>query len=102
VTDEVAADLDGVREPAWCVLLDVRDLDAPPGAVADGGPDFGMGVTDDDADVADAGLGNRLDAVEEHRLVGDRHELLGAGVGQGAQTRAFAATQNQSLHVWSP
>ena len=39
----------------------------------------------------------RLDAVEEDRLVGDGHQLLGAGVGQRPQTRAFAAAENQSL-----
>ena len=31
--------------------------------------------------------GDRLDAVEQHGLVGDRHELLGAGVGDRPQAR---------------
>ena len=43
------------------------------------------------------GRGHRLDAVEQHRLVGDRHELLGARVGDRAQARALAAGEDQSL-----
>ena len=46
----------------------------------------------------DAGGDERLDAVEQDRLVGDRHQLLGAGVGERPQPRALAAAENQSLH----
>ena len=41
--------------------------------------------------------GHRLDAVEEHGLVGDRHELLGARVRDRAQARALAPREDQSL-----
>ena len=76
--------------------------DAPARAVADRGANLRLRVADDDADVADAGVGDRLDAVEQHRLVGDRHELLGAGVGERPEPRALAAAENQSLHVSLP
>ena len=63
-----------------------------------------MCVADDDPDLLDAGGGQRFDAVEQHRLVGDRDELLGAGVGQRAQLGALAAAENESLHrpCWPP
>ena len=41
----------------------------------------------------------RFDAVEQHRFVGDGHQLLGAGVGERAQARALAPAEDQSLHV---
>ena len=81
------------------------DPDAPPRPVADRRADLGVRVADDDPDVADAGCGDRLDAVEQHRLVGDRHELLGARVGERPQAGALAAAENQSLHEshrWPP
>ena len=52
---------------------------------------------DDDPDLGDAGLDQRLDPVEEHGLVGDGHELLRRGVGDRAQPRAGAAREDQSL-----
>ena len=63
--------------PARRVLLDVGDPRAEPGAVAEGGLDLLPRVADHDADLVDARGDDRLDAVEEHRLVGHRHELLG-------------------------
>ena len=98
VADERLADEHGVRQSARRVLLDVGDARAPARAVADRRADLGLRVADDDADVADAGGDQRLETVEEHRLVGDRHELLGAGVGDRAEAGALAAAQNQSLH----
>ena len=68
-------------------------------AVAGGGADLVARLgRDDDPDVLDAGLGHRLDAVEEHRLVGDRNELLGARVGDRAQAHALAAGEDEALH----
>ena len=96
--DERLADEHGVREPARRVLLDVGDARVPAGAVADGLANLRLRVADDDADVADAGSDERLEAVEEHRLVGDRDELLGARVGDRAEARPLPATQNQALH----
>ena len=100
VAEEVARDQHAVREPERRVLRDVRDLDAELRAVTDGGLDLGgRGVdADDDADVLDPGAGHLLDAVEDDRLVGDRHELLGARVRDRPQPRAGAAGEDQSLH----
>src|SRR6201999_41405 len=56
----------------------------------------GLG-SDDDPDLGDAGLDQRLDPVEEHGLVGDGHELLRRGVGDRAQTSARPAREDQSL-----
>ena len=50
VAEEVARDQHAVREPERRVLLDVGDLDAQAGAVADGGPDLGRGGVDADDD----------------------------------------------------
>ena len=46
----------------------------------------------------DPGLGHVLDAVEQDRLVGHRHQLLGAGVGDRAQARAGPAGEDEALH----
>ena len=45
------------------------------------------GVPDDDPDVVDPGLGQRVDCVEENRPVGDGDELLRAGMGDRPQPR---------------
>jgi hypothetical protein len=81
------------------VLLDVLDRDAEGAPVAGGLTDLGAGLGgDDDPDLLDPGRRHRLDAVEEHRLVGHRHELLGAGVGQRAQAGSLPAGQDQAAH----
>src|SRR5204863_3102433 len=46
---------------------------------------------------ADAGGGDRLEPVVEHRLVRHRHELLGARVRDRPQARAAAAGQYEGL-----
>src|SRR6266550_81230 len=99
VADVVAADLHRMREPARRILLDVLHLHAPARSVADRGANLRLRVADDDADVRDAGVGDRLDAVEEDRLVGHRYQLFRAGVGERPQTRPSAAAENQSFHV---
>ena len=83
-------------------LAQVGHPQAEAGAVADRGFDFGVRVADDDADLVDAGLAHGLEAVEEDGLVGDRHELLGRGVGDGPQPGAGAATENEPFHATSP
>ena len=40
-----------------------------------------------------------LDLVEQHRLVGELDERLGAGEGEGAEAGAVAAHQDERLHV---
>jgi hypothetical protein len=54
-------------------------------------------IADDDADVGDAGGDQLLDTVEEHRLVRDRHELLGAGIGERSQPAALATGRDQAF-----
>jgi hypothetical protein len=88
-----------VSQPARRILLDVGDAGAPAPAVTNRRTNLGVRVADDDADVADARIHQRLDAVEEHGLVGDRNELFRAGVGQRAQSSTLAPTQDQSLHA---
>ena len=88
-----------VREPERRVLLDVGDPDAELRAVARRLADLAAGLRrDDDPDLLDPRLGHRLDAVEQHGLVGDRDELLGARVGDRAQARALAAGEDEALH----
>ena len=41
---------------------------------------------------------DRLEPVEQHRLVRHRHQLLGAGVRDGPQPRAAAAGEDECLH----
>ena len=80
------------------VLHDVGDLHPELGAVAGGFANLLAGLRGDyDPDLLDPRLSHRLDAVEQHRLVGYRHELLGARVRDRAQARALAALENQSL-----
>ena len=84
-----------VGEPERLVLDDVAHAHAEARAVADGAFDLGAGVgRDHDADLLDRGGGHRLDAVEEHGLVRDGHELLGARVRDRAKARALAPGQD--------
>ena len=87
-----------MRESARRVLYDIGDGHIPSRSVTDGRANLRLRVADDHPDVADAGRGERLDAVEEHRFVRDRHELLGAGIGQRSEARSLAAAQDQAFH----
>ena len=88
----------GVRETERLVLEDVGDADPEARAVSGRLFDLAAGLRGDhDPDLLDPGLGHRLDAVEQHRLVGHGNELLGARVGDRAQPRALAPRQDQSL-----
>ena len=67
-------------------------------AVADRLADLVAGLgRDDDPDLGDPGLDQRLDPVEEHGLVRHRHELLRRGVRDRAQAGAGAAGEDQAL-----
>ncbi|MNX65344.1 hypothetical protein D3C86_963990 [compost metagenome] len=79
-------------------LGEVGDLDAPSRAVSDCRPHLGAGVPDDDADLADPRIPHRLDGVEQDRLVGHGDQLLGGGMGDGAQPRPFPTAQDQPFH----
>ena len=102
VAEERLADEHRVREAQRRLLRQVRDAEAEPAAVADRGLDLGARLADDDADLGDAGGAHGLEAVEQHRLVGHGHELLGGGVRDGAQARAGAAAEDESLHGRAP
>ena len=98
VAQERLGGQDRVGQAGGLVLQDVGDLDAEGRAVAGDLLDLLARLGgDDDPDLLDARLGHRVDAVEEHRAVGDRHQLLGAGVGDRAQARALAPGENQAL-----
>ena len=86
--------------PSGRVLVDVGDRGAELRAVAGGGRDLVARLGgDDDPDLLDPGLDQRLDSVEEHRLVRHRHELLRGGMGDRAQARARAAREDQTLEA---
>ena len=101
VAQEVAGDLDGVRQPERGVLRYVGGLDAELGAVADGRHHLGRRVPDDEADIGDAGVGDGLQPVEQDRLVGHRHELLRRGIGDRPQPGTGTACQDECLHFSS-
>ena len=87
-------------EPGGLVLDDVGDLGTEGGAVASRLADLIAGLGgDDDPDLGDAGIDQRLDPVEEHGLVGNWHQLLRRGVGDRPQPRAGPAGEDQALEV---
>src|SRR6266853_1241756 len=98
LAEERLADLHRMGQPPGRVLRDVRDADAPLRSVADGAANLLVRVPDDNPDIVYAGGGHGFDAIEQHRLVGDGHELLRARVGQRPQPRAFAPAQDQAFH----
>ena len=100
--EEGAGRQDGVGQAERRLLLDVGDADAPARPVPAGLPDLVPGVADDDADVADAGVAEGLDPVEEDRLVRDRDELFGLGERQRPEPRALAAAQDQAFQNPNP
>ena len=83
--------------PSGWLLPDVGGADPERGAVADRLLDRGRGIADHEADIGDPGVGDRLQAVEEDRLVRHREQLLGGGVGDRAQPRPGPSRQDQRL-----
>src|SRR5918996_1161916 len=98
VTEEVPGHDDRVRQPQRLVLGDVGDRQPPRGPIAARGLDLGGGVADHDPHLADPGLGDRLEPVEQDRRVGDGDQLFGAGVGDRAEAGPLAAGEDQGLH----
>ena len=84
ITEELLGDEDTVRETERCLLREVGHLDAQIRAVANGVLDLTRRVANDDADVGDTRVANGLQAIEQNRLVGNRHQLLCRRVGDGA------------------
>ena len=99
VTEEVPGDEDGVGQAERRRLREIGDRQPPGRAVADGCPHLGGGVADHDPDLFDPGVGDGLEAVEEDRLVGHRHQLLGPGVGDGAKAGPGPAREDERLHL---
>ncbi len=80
-------------------LYDVRDVDAPLGAVAQKFPDLPrLVVPQDDPDVRDLRVAEVLEAIEHVRLVRDRDQLLRAGVGERPQSGAGPSGEDDPLH----
>ena len=97
---EILGNQNGVGQTARLVLLDVLDAGAEMRSVPDLPADLVSGLRgDDDRDLLDAGCDDRLDAVLENGFVRDRDELLGRGVGQRAHPGAFAAGEDEALHL---
>ena len=117
--DERLRDLDRVRQPERGLLLDVGDLKTERGAVADRGANLRLAVhhhrqrlagavvglqqlarvADHDPHVGDAGVAQRLEPVVEDRLVGDRDQLLGAGVGERAQAGPAPSGKHEAFEI---
>ena len=81
---------------------DVGDVDAPAAAVAHRLFHGGAGIADDDAEILDARFRDGFDAVLDDRLIGHGDQLLGHGVGDGAEARAGATGKDQGFHRSSP
>lgn len=97
-SEEVASDAHRMSEPERGLLRDERDAGIELRPVADGGAHLIGCVADDDPDVVDACLGQRIDRVEQDRSVGDRDELFRAGVGDRPKPSPLAATEDEPLH----
>ena len=98
IAEKLVGNQHAVREAERLILRNIGDSHAELCAVSDRRHDFSAGVTNDDADFADACPLHRLDAIEQNRFVGYRHQLFGAGVGDRPQPGASTARQNQTFH----
>src|SRR5439155_5790137 len=98
VPHEIARDFDRVGQAERRFLADVGGLDPQGRSVPQRPADLGLGVADDNAHVGDARVADRLDPVEENRLVAHGDELLRPGVGDGTEPGPLAAAQNERLH----
>jgi hypothetical protein len=90
VAQELLGDQHGVGQPPRRVLAQVGDRQPEARPVAHRLLDRRVGLADDDADLGDPGVGDGLEAVEEDRLVRQRHELLRAGERDRPQPRPRA------------
>ncbi|CAB4962834.1 unannotated protein [freshwater metagenome] len=83
-----------VSEAERGVLRDVSNPHPPSRAVTYRGLNLGGSIPDNDADLFDASSGHILNSIEEDWLIGDRHQLLGARMGYGAQACTSAPGEN--------
>src|SRR5207249_8940797 len=99
VSGEILCTKDGMGDSFRCALHDVRDVDAPLGAVPQQFPDLPrLVVPQDDANVRDLRVAEILEAIEHVRLVRDRDQLLGAGVRERPQSGAGPSGEDDPLH----
>ncbi len=98
VTEKVAGYQYAMRQTERGVLRNERDARTESRAVTERRHHFVARVADDHTDLGDAGRHHGLDSVEEDRLVGHRHELFGARVGDGPQPSPGSAGENESFH----
>ena len=79
-------------------MLDVGHLRPEGAAIANRGPRLLVGVAHHNADVGDAGLDQVLQHIEQHRLIGNGHQLFRPRKREGAKTRTFSTAEHQTLH----
>ena len=100
--DEIAADDEGVGQPARLGLNLIGERQAPgpavPEEVSKGRKGLGRR---DDQDLPDPGQHERRERVVDHRLVVHRQELLAHARRQGAKASAAPAAQDDPFHVRS-
>jgi hypothetical protein len=102
LAQEIPAHLDRVSQTQRLILVDIRHINAPTAAPTHGCLDVHGGVTDDDADVADAGVTNGLDDAKENRFIGDGDQLFRAGERERLQASPTATAEDQTFHLPSP
>ena len=86
--------------PALRLIRELQALQAELAAVAEQGQELaGVVAARDDHDLVDAGQHQRLDRIEDHRLVVDRQQVLVGDPRERMQSGARAAGENDALHV---
>ena len=99
VAQEVVRNQYAMCKPQRRVLGDVGDLDPELRAITNCCTDLFARLANNDANFLDPRLGHGLDAVKQNRFVGNRHQLFGAGVGDGPEARSRTARQDEALHI---
>ncbi len=90
-----------VRETERRLLREVGHAQVPAGSVANGRLHLVGRRADDDADLGDPRVADRLEREEQDRLVRDRDQLLGLRVGDRSQARTLTPGQHQGTHQHS-
>ena len=98
--DEMLGQAQGVGDAAFAFLVGVVDvLEAEVAAVGEKPQKVARILTaGDDEDVGDGGVHQRLNGIENHRLVVDRQQVLVGDAGQRVEARAGAAGEDDAFH----
>ena len=91
ISEEIGGREHCMGKPEGGFLVDIGNVYAPGGAIANRLTNLLLGIADDNTDFLHTGVFQGFDAIEEYGLVGHRHQLLGACVGYGAETRSRTA-----------